>query len=181
MPEITFTIDKDIKNNAPELIDKLNHVSSADEMNDLWESFDCYDIIDAIYAIGDEEGITYGGYDEDSVMEVLWNCFYENYYRDIINDYVAKCMTLKSKATAADGVKIAVQVGWDKVLLVYARDDGGWDYRLLYTNGNEIDAGGVYDDDEKPLGELIEEVLSDYNLSADDSWKLCDFDYYNDK
>ena len=97
----------------------------------------------------------------------------EDWQYDVINDYIAKSLTLKSKATVGDNVYFAIGIQ-DKVLLITDRnnddDDYGWDYRLLDIDGNEIDAGGVYESYDKSLGEMIEELLEEYNLPSDCDW-----------
>ena len=126
---------------------------------------------------------------EDTPWAVLGNMegnrqtVIEDWQCDVIDDYIAKSLTLKSKATVGDNVYFAIGIQ-DKVLLITDRnnddDDYGWDYRLLYIDGNEIDAGGVYESYDKSLGEMIEEILKEYYLPSDCNWKLCDYDYYLD-
>ncbi len=118
----------------------------------------------------------------------------EDWQHEIIDDYIVKSQTddsivksqtLYSKVTPLIGTEYAIGIQ-DKVLLIFDCDGSceayegcSWDYCLLDVDGNEIDAGGQYDDEEKPLGELIEELLKEYNLSAACNWELCDFEYYH--
>lgn len=83
--KITFTTEKSLKECTSELINKLNNVSSSDELSELEESFGLNEVVDAIFAIAAEEDTTDKALSDDKITDWLWDEYYEHlheYVRD---------------------------------------------------------------------------------------------------
>lgn len=83
--KISFITEKSLNECNPELINKLNNVSSYDELSELEESFGQNEVVDAIFAIAAEESSTDKTLSDDTITDFLWEEYYEHlheYVRD---------------------------------------------------------------------------------------------------
>ena len=85
---IRFTTGIPINECNPELISKLQNVSSVDELFEIEESFGQNEVVDAIFAIAAEEGNTaYTLYDEQ-ITDWLWEEYYEHLHEYVRDAFV---------------------------------------------------------------------------------------------
>ena len=139
--------------------DAINAGKDIDELTDLFDEevlWDCVVVLsgnkDTLWALLDHMN----GHEQTST---------EVWQSEVIYDYIGNYEFLRS---LSDRDEVAIQVHdyihQDRVLLIQRFSDGGWNYYLVNTNGQILDEGGVYGDENTPLDEAIRELLKEYEI-----------------
>lgn len=88
MPLIEFTTNHATRDCDYDLVSNLQQITSWDELNKLIDTYNCDDILDAIFAIAYEESAHEYALSENTISDWLWDYFFETRFNDVCDAFI---------------------------------------------------------------------------------------------